>query len=107
MLLHRIEKFLSETGMPWTKFGRIVAHDPRLVGDMRNGRQPRPELAARIDAFINPTGEYPCALISAPPATPTPSAWPCSAPPRGWARAPAHPPRGPVRAILRCNCWIR
>jgi hypothetical protein len=59
MLLHRIEKFLSETGMPWTKFGRIVAHDPRLVGDMRNGRQPRPELAARIQAFIQPTRRIP------------------------------------------------
>jgi len=52
MLLRRIEKFLSETGMPWTKFGRIVAHDPRLVGDLRNGRSPRPDLAARIEAYI-------------------------------------------------------
>ena len=52
MLLRRIEQFLRETGMAWTRFGRIVAHDPRLVADMRNGRQPRPETAARIEAFI-------------------------------------------------------
>jgi hypothetical protein len=52
MLLHRIEKFLADTGMAWTKFGRIVAHDPRLVGDMRNGRSPRPDLAERIQSFI-------------------------------------------------------
>jgi hypothetical protein len=42
MLLRMIEDFLCRTGMPWTKFGRIVAHDPRLVGDMRNGRSPGP-----------------------------------------------------------------
>lgn len=52
MLLRKIEQFLSLSGMPWTKFGRIVAHDPRLVGDMRNGRSPRPDLARRIEAFI-------------------------------------------------------
>ena len=52
MLLRQIEQFLHTTGMPWTKFGRLVAHDPRLVGDMRNGRQPRPDLAMRIRDFI-------------------------------------------------------
>lgn len=52
MLLRRIEKYLAQSGMPWTKFGRIVAHDPRLVGDMRNGRKPRPDLAARIETYI-------------------------------------------------------
>lgn len=53
MILRRIELFLARTGMPWTKFGRIVAHDPRLVQDMRNGRQPRPEMVARIEAFLS------------------------------------------------------
>jgi hypothetical protein len=52
MLLPKIEKFLRVTGMPWTRFGRIVAHDPRLVGDMRNGRLPRPALAAKIEQYI-------------------------------------------------------
>ena len=52
MLLRQIEEFLRMSGMPWTKFGRLVAHDPRLVGDMRNGRQPRPDLTLRIRAFI-------------------------------------------------------
>ncbi len=52
MTLPRVEKFLSQTGMAWTKFGRLVAGDPRLVGDMRNGREPRPDLASRIDLFI-------------------------------------------------------
>lgn len=53
MELPKIEQFLRETGMPWTKFGRIVAHDPRLVGDLRNGRVPRPPLAKRIEIYIN------------------------------------------------------
>ncbi|WP_068080160.1 hypothetical protein [Novosphingobium rosa] len=52
MLLRRIETFLRHSGMPWTKFGRLVAHDPRLVGDMRNGRVPREDLARRIEAFL-------------------------------------------------------
>ncbi|MBU6267228.1 MAG: hypothetical protein KGN34_06795 [Sphingomonadales bacterium] len=53
MLLPKIERFLRHTGMPWTKFGRLVAHDPRLVADMRNGRTPRRALAARIEHFMN------------------------------------------------------
>lgn len=56
MLLRSIENFLRHTGMPWTRFGRLVAHDPRLVGDMRNGRTPRPDMARRIEAFISTYG---------------------------------------------------
>ncbi len=52
MLIRKIEKFLRETDMPWTKFGRLAVHDPRLVGDMRNGRIPRPETAARVEQFM-------------------------------------------------------
>ena len=53
MLLRQIEKFLHETGMPWTRFGRLAAHDPRFVEDLRNGRCPRPETEARIERFIS------------------------------------------------------
>lgn len=52
MLLRSIENFLRCTGMPWTRFGRLVAHDPRLVGDMRNGRTPRADMIRRIETFI-------------------------------------------------------
>ena len=52
MLLRQIEIFLRETGMPWTKFGRLAAHDPRFVQDLRNGRQPRPETEARTCAWM-------------------------------------------------------
>lgn len=62
MLLRKIENFLRRTGMPWTRFGRIVAHDPRLVGDMRRGRCPRSDLATRIETYINTYSEMPHAL---------------------------------------------
>lgn len=52
MLIRDIEIFLKETGMPWTKFGRLAAHDPRFVQDLRNGRTPRPETSKRICAFM-------------------------------------------------------
>lgn len=52
MLLRQIEIFLRETGMPWTRFGRLAAHDPRFVQDLRNGRQPRPETAERTCAWM-------------------------------------------------------
>ena len=53
MLLPRVERFLRTTGMPWTRFGRLAAGDPRLVADMRNGREPRPLLEQKIEHFMN------------------------------------------------------
>ena len=53
MLITRIEHFLRETGMPWTKFGRLAAHDPRFVQDLRNGRTPRDETVKRVEHFMN------------------------------------------------------
>lgn len=52
MLLRQIEMFLRETGMPWTKFGRLAAHDPRFVEDLRNGRTPRAATEARTLRFM-------------------------------------------------------
>ena len=53
MLIARIERFLTETGMPWTKFGRLATHDPRFVQDLRNGRTPRSATDQRVDHFMN------------------------------------------------------
>jgi hypothetical protein len=52
MLLRKIERFLNQHEMPWTKFGRLAAHDPRFVADLRNGRTPRPTTQKRIEAFM-------------------------------------------------------
>ncbi|MYL98021.1 hypothetical protein GR702_09575 [Novosphingobium sp. FGD1] len=53
MLLRQIERFLRQTNMPWTKFGRLAAHDPRFVADLRNGRIPRERTAERVEAFMS------------------------------------------------------
>lgn len=52
MLLRQIERFLRRTDMPWTKFGRLAAQDPRFVADLRNGRTPRPRTTARVEEFM-------------------------------------------------------
>jgi hypothetical protein len=53
MLIRKIEKFLRSTGMPATKFGRLAAHDPRLVPDLRNGREPGVTMERRVEHFMN------------------------------------------------------
>lgn len=57
MLMRKIERFLARTGMPVTKFGRLAAHDPRLIGDLRNGREPRRSLSSRIEHFMTNYGK--------------------------------------------------
>ena len=59
MLLREIERFLRDTGMPWTKFGRLAVHDPRFVGDLRNGREPRPVVEDRVKSFMTAYRETP------------------------------------------------
>ncbi len=53
MLIRKVERFLAATSMPRTRFGRLAAHDPRFVDDLRNGREPRPALASRVEHFMN------------------------------------------------------
>jgi len=57
MLIRKIEKFLTETGMAWTKFGRLATRDPRFVEDLRNGRMPRAETSARVENFMSSYAE--------------------------------------------------
>ena len=52
MLLRSIETFLNAYAMPPTKFGRLAAHDPRFVLDLRMGRIPRPDTELRIRAWM-------------------------------------------------------
>ena len=55
--LVKIDHYLRRTQMPPTKFGRLAVNDPRLVGDLKRGRNPGPRMMARIDAFIGSEGE--------------------------------------------------
>jgi hypothetical protein len=50
--LIRIERFLHRTGMPPTRFGREAVNDPRLVFDLRRGREMGRRTADRVQAFI-------------------------------------------------------
>lgn len=53
MLIRSIEKFLREHQMPATKFGRLAAHDPSFVLDLRMGRTPRAGAEARIRRWMD------------------------------------------------------
>lgn len=51
-LMRRIERFLKRAGMAPTRFGRETVGDPRLVKDMKNGRELRGTTVARIIAWL-------------------------------------------------------
>ncbi len=61
MLIRSIERFLREHEMPATKFGRLAAHDPRFVLDLRMGRIPRPETEARTRQWMRDFAQIPVA----------------------------------------------
>ena len=52
-VLRRIEIYLKLSGTPPSRFGRNAVRDPRLVHDLRNGREPGQRMAARIESYIN------------------------------------------------------
>lgn len=51
-LLSVIEKYLRRTDVPPTRFGREAVGDPRFVGDLRRGREPRAATVARVLAYL-------------------------------------------------------
>lgn len=55
-ILMKIDRYLRQTGMPMTKFGRLAVGDPRLVHDLRRGRQAREPMVAKIETFIERHG---------------------------------------------------
>ena len=52
-LLQRIEVFLKESAMPPSVFGRDAVRDPRLVSDLRGGREPGRDMICRVEHFMN------------------------------------------------------
>jgi hypothetical protein len=52
MLLPQVERFIRQSGMPPSRFGREAVNDPRFVHDLRLGREPRPKTAARVAAWL-------------------------------------------------------
>jgi len=51
--LRHIEVFLRRTGMAPTRFGREAVRDPRLVFDLRRGREPSDRMRRRVEHFMN------------------------------------------------------
>lgn len=54
-LLHAIETCLKLTQVPASRFGRESVKDPRLVHDLRRGRQPGPAMERRVRMHIAAT----------------------------------------------------
>ncbi len=55
-ILMKIDRYLRQTSMPMTRFGRLAVGDPRLVHDLRRGRQAREPMVAKIESFIASNG---------------------------------------------------
>lgn len=51
-LLIAIDRYLRRTGIAETTFGRLAVNDPRLVGDLRRGRQPGARVRERVETLI-------------------------------------------------------
>eukprot|EP01037_Dinobryon_pediforme_P026818 gene26818-29467_t len=43
-VLQKIDRYLKASAMPPTTFGRLAVRDPRLVRDLRRGREPGPRM---------------------------------------------------------------
>ena len=52
-LLTRIEAFLRRSRLSATRFGREAARDPKLVHDLRCGRQLRRATERRVLAYLD------------------------------------------------------
>jgi len=52
MLLVKIRRFCDRTRMRPTTFGRLAARDPRLVADLRRGREIGPAMVNRLERFM-------------------------------------------------------
>ena len=52
-LQRRVERFIKSNRIPPTRFGRDAVRDPRLIFDMRQGRQLRPATVRRLSAYLD------------------------------------------------------
>lgn len=52
-LVYRVDRFLKDSGMAPTLFGRLAVRDPRFVGDLRNGREPGSRVSRNVEHFMN------------------------------------------------------
>lgn len=48
----QVEKFMKEKGVAPTQLGRWAVRDPRIIFDMRNGRQIGTDMETRLRDFM-------------------------------------------------------
>lgn len=53
MLLEAVEAMLAARGLAPSRFGRMVAGDPRLVFDLRRGRRPSAALVRKLEQALD------------------------------------------------------
>ncbi len=63
-LIDEIELYLATSGMNPSRFGLAAVNDPKLVFDLRAGREPRRATCDRIRAFMRGSGSHD-AVVSA------------------------------------------
>lgn len=51
-LLSTIERYLRQSGVPATRFGREAMADPGFVASLRRGREPREATIRRVAAYL-------------------------------------------------------
>jgi hypothetical protein len=54
-LLHEIESYMRMKQVPPTRFGREAVNDPRLVFDLRRGREMGQRMRGRVEAYLSDT----------------------------------------------------
>ena len=51
-LLSTVERYLRESGVPASRFGRDAVGDPGFVATLRRGREPRDATVRRVAAYL-------------------------------------------------------
>lgn len=50
--LDRLERFGEKRAVALSALGRLIANDPRLIFDLRSGREARPATTRKIETFL-------------------------------------------------------
>ncbi|KKC27413.1 hypothetical protein WP12_03235 [Sphingomonas sp. SRS2] len=53
LLSGHIERYLRESGVPASRFGRDAMGDPGFVAMLRRGREPRDKTIRRVAAYLS------------------------------------------------------
>ncbi len=105
-LIWHIEKYLRKTGMCASSFGRDAVKDPRLVFDLRRGREPGRRIVRRVCDYMEERGPDPVtprkpAARPVPRPVPRPALRPALRPRLSALTRPSMPRRADAGRALR------